>query len=266
MLAKRLISRGALSATLQRREAREGYGMGSQSSNLFLAALSPANYDWLASRSTEVDLPLHTILYEEEVPPRYAYFLTLGLASIVTSMSDGQSVEVGFIGHEGIVGGLHLLGSAPLSTRCMMQLSGAALRIPYLDLQKAFANVPEIHSRTLEFVQQQAIMMGQIAGCNRLHGSEQRLIRWLLSAQDRTHSADLKFTHQYLAEMIASQRTTVTVIARDLQERGFIRYSRGTVHIVDRDRLEKAACDCYAIIKGLYLSLYCRGTATVASP
>lgn len=240
--------------------------MASQSSNLFLAALSPANYDWLASRSTEVDLPLHTILYEEEVSPRYAYFLTVGLASIVTSMSDGQSVEVGFIGHEGVVGGLHLLGLAPLSTRCMMQLSGAALRIPYADLQKAFANLPEVHTRVLEFVQQQAIMVGQIAGCNRLHGSEQRLIRWLLSAQDRTHSSELKFTHQYLAEMIASQRTTVTVIARDLQERGFIRYSRGIVHIVDRERLEKAACDCYAITKELYSSLYCRGTATNGPP
>jgi CRP-like cAMP-binding protein len=148
----------------------------------------------------------------------------------------------------------------------MMQLPGTALRIPYLDMQKAFANFSEIHSRMLEFVQQQAIMVGQIAGCNRLHGSEQRLIRWLLSAQDRTHSSDLKFTHQYLAEMIASQRTTVTVIARDLQDRGFIRYSRGIVHIVDRCGLEKAACDCYAITKALYASLYCRGTPTAASP
>jgi CRP-like cAMP-binding protein len=173
-------------------------------------------------------------------------------------MSNGESVEVGFIGHEGVVGALHLLGPAPLSTRCVMQLSGTALRIPYSDLQKAFTSIPEIHSRMLEFVQQQAIMVGQIAGCNRLHGSEQRLIRWLLSAQDRTHSSDLKFTHQYLSEMIASQRTTVTVIARDLQERGFIRYSRGIVHIVDRPGLEKAACDCYAITKELYASLYRR--------
>jgi CRP-like cAMP-binding protein len=146
----------------------------------------------------------------------------------------------------------------------MMQLAGTALRIPYLDLQRAFANFSEIHSRILEFVQQQAIMVGQIAGCNRLHGSEQRLIRWLLTAQDRTRSSDLKFTHQYLAEMIASQRTTVTVIARDLQERGFIRYSRGTVHIIDRDGLEKSACDCYAITKQLYANLYGRGTSTTA--
>jgi CRP-like cAMP-binding protein len=117
----------------------------------------------------------------------------------------------------------------------------------------------------LEFVQQQAIMIGQIAGCNRLHGSEQRLIRWLLTAQDRTQSSDLKFTHQYLAEMIASQRTTITVIARDLQERGFIRYSRGIVHILDRAGLEKAACDCYGVIKQLYASLYGRESSSAAS-
>lgn len=240
--------------------------MADQSSNLFLSSLSSANYEWLVSHSTQVELPVHTILYEEEAVPRHAYFLTQGLASVVTQMSNGESVEVGFIGHEGVVGGLHLLGPAPLSTRCMMQLSGTAFRILYLDLEKAFASFPEIHSRTLEFVQQQAIMVGQIAGCNRLHGSEQRLIRWLLSAQDRTRSSDLKFTHQYLAEMIASQRTTVTVIAKDLQERGFIRYSRGIVQIVDRDGLEKAACDCYAITKQLYARLYCRGTATVAPP
>ncbi|HEY1806289.1 MAG TPA: Crp/Fnr family transcriptional regulator [Terracidiphilus sp.] len=240
--------------------------MASQSSNLFLSSLAPSNYEWLASRTVEVELPLHTILYEEETAPRYAYFLTVGLASVVTTMSNGESVEVGFIGQEGVVGGLQLLGPAPLSTRCMMQLSGTALRISYSDLEKAFANNPEIRSRLLEFVQQQSIMVGQIAGCNRLHGSEQRLIRWLLSAQDRTHSSDLKFTHQYLAEMIASQRTTVSVIARDLQERGFIRYSRGIVQIVNREGLEKAACDCYAIIKSLYESLYSRPAPPASSP
>ena len=239
--------------------------MARQSSNLFLSSLSRANYEWLSSRSTQVELPLHELLYEEEAVPRYAYFLTTGLASVVTPMSNGDSVEVGFIGHEGVVGGLHLLGPASLSTRCMMQLSGTALKIPHSNLQKAFDTFPEIHSRILEFVQQQAIMIGQIAGCNRLHSSEQRLIRWLLTAQDRTQSPELQFTHQYLADMIASQRTTVTAIARDLQERGFITYSRGTVHILDRDGLEKAACDCYAITKLLYTRLYGRGTVSAVS-
>lgn len=231
-------------------------GMASQGSNLFLSALSQASHDLLVSRSTEVELPLHTVLYEEEVTPRYAYFPTSGLASMVTPMSNGESVEVGFIGHEGVVGGLHLLGPASLSTRCMMQLAGTGWRIQFPDLLDAFNSSPEIHFRMLEFVQQQSVLVGQIAGCNRLHGAEQRFIRWLLTAQDRTRSSALRFTHQYLAEMIASQRTTVTAIARDLQERGFISYSRGVVHIMDRKGLERAACDCYEIIKRLYGRLY----------
>ena len=230
--------------------------MASQDSNRILSTLSQASRDLLVSRSTPIDLPLHTLLYEEETTPRYAYFLTSGLASIVTPMSNGESVEVGFIGHEGVVGGMHLLGPASASSRCMMQLAGTALRLPYSDLQDAFDSSPEIHARILEFVQQQAIMAGQIAGCNRLHDAEQRLIRWLLSAYDRTRSTHLKFTHQYLAEMVASQRTTVTAIARDLQERGLISYSRGVIHLLDRAGLERAACDCYDVIKRLYETLY----------
>jgi CRP-like cAMP-binding protein len=140
----------------------------------------------------------------------------------------------------------------------MMQLAGGALRIPFSELQKAYSTSEEIRTGILEYVQQQAIMVSQIAGCNRLHNAEQRLVRWILTAQNRTQTADLKFTHQYLAEMIASQRTTITMIAGELQERGLIRYSRGSVQILDRDGLEKMACDCYAIIKRLYLNLYGR--------
>jgi CRP-like cAMP-binding protein len=239
--------------------------MKSQSTNLFLSSLSTANYETLVLLSTSVELPLHTVLYEEDRTPRYAYFLTSGLASVVTPMSNGESVEVGFIGHEGVVGSLHLIGPAPPSTRCMMQLSGSALRIPYSDLQKVYATSDEIRLRIQEFVQHQAILVGQIAGCNRLHNAEQRLIRWLLAAQDRTQSDVLKFTHQYLAEMIASQRTTITVIAGELQERGLIRYARGSVHILDRDGLEKTACDCYAITKRLYFNLYGRNAPSANS-
>jgi CRP-like cAMP-binding protein len=239
--------------------------MKSQNANLLLTSLSPANYKTLVLLTTSVELPLHTVLYEEDRIPRYGYFLTSGLASVVTPMSNGESVEVGFIGHEGVVGSLQLLGPAPPTTRCMMQLSGSALRIPYSELQKMYSTTEEIRLLIQEFVQQQAIMVSQIAGCNRLHDAEQRLIRWLLAAQDRTQSDVLKFTHQYLAEMLASQRTTITVIAGELQELGLIRYSRGSVYILDRDGLEKKACDCYAITKRLYFSLYGRN-ATSADP
>jgi CRP-like cAMP-binding protein len=108
----------------------------------------------------------------------------------------------------------------------------------------------------LEFVQEQTLSVSQIAGCNRLHEAEARLARWLLMAQDRTRSDVLNFTQEFLAMMLGAQRTTVTLVAGDLQRSGLIEYRRGRVKILNRKSLEEAACDCYKVIKNLYNNLY----------
>jgi len=239
--------------------------MPAQISNLFLSGLSTETRESLVSRSIAVELPLHTVLYDVGGDPRHAYFLTSGLASIVTPMSNGEIAEVGFIGHEGVVGSLQLLGSAFISTRCMMQLAGSGLKIPFASLQGMFESSEEIRKRVLEFVQEQAVMVGQIAGCNRLHSAEQRLVRWLLMAQDRTQWDVLQFTQEYLAEMIGTQRTTVTLLAGELQRRGLISYVRGNIQILDGYGLEALACDCYSIIKSLHFNLYAQNTALVSA-
>src|SRR5579863_4240507 len=150
--------------------------MSTQISNLFLSGLWPESRGMLVSHTVKVELPLHTVLYESQRAPRNAYFLTSGLASIVTPMSNGEVAEVGFVGSEGIVGSLQLLGPASISTRCMMQLAGGGLKIPFTVLQRTFEGCEEVRKRILEFVQEQAVMVGQIAGCNRLHSAEQRLV------------------------------------------------------------------------------------------
>ena len=116
----------------------------------------------------------------------------------------------------------------------------------------------EIRDRTLEFVQEQAVSLSQLAGCNRLHESEERLSRWLLMAQDRTGTDVLDFTQEFLGMMLGSRRTTVTLIAGVLQRSGLIEYRRGRVTILDREGLEATACDCYKITKELYRGLYTR--------
>jgi CRP-like cAMP-binding protein len=232
--------------------------MASETPNLFLSALSPTNCESLTAAAKVVELPIKATLYEPDFTPSYAYFLTSGLASIVTPMANGDSGEVGFVGYEGIVGSLHLLGSARIPSRSVMQLAGKGLRIAFADLQRAFENSEEIRRRILQFVQCEAAMTGQIAGCNRLHHAEQRLARWLLMAWDRTHENDLNFTQEYLSEMIGTERTTVTAIAGAMQREGLIEYSRGQVRILDRKNLEAAACDCYPILKHLFCSLYDR--------
>jgi CRP-like cAMP-binding protein len=171
-------------------------------------------------------------------------------------MTNGESAEVGFIGHEGIVGSLHLLGNPQMATRCMIQLAGKGLRISLTVLQKAFYDSEEIRSGILLFVQCHAAMTAQIAGCNRMHDAEQRLARWLLMAWDRTHESDLNFTQEYLAEMIAVERTTVTAIAGDMQRKGLIEYRRGQLKILSREKLELTACECYAVVKRLFRGLY----------
>jgi CRP-like cAMP-binding protein len=232
--------------------------MASETPNLFLAALSPTNCESLRAAAKVVELPIKATLYEPDSTPSYAYFLTSGLQSIITPMANGDSGEVGFVGYEGIVGSLHLLGSARIPSRCVMQLAGKGLRIAFADLQRAFEDSEEIRRHILQFVQCEASMTGQIAGCNRLHHAEQRLARWLLMAWDRTHENDLNFTHEYLSEMIGTERTTVTAIAGDMQRRGLIEYSRGQVRILDRRNLEAAACDCYPTLKQLFCSLHDR--------
>ena len=232
--------------------------MASETPNLFLSALSPSNSESLTSAAKVVELPIKTILYEPDSTPSYAYFLNSGLASIITPMANGDSAEVGFVGSEGIIGSLHLLGSARIPSRCVMQLAGKGVRIAFEGLQRAFEDSEEIRRRILQFVQCEAAMTGQIAGCNRLHHAEQRLARWLLMAWDRTHENDLNFIHEYLSEMIGTERTTVTAIAGDMQRKGLIEYSRGQVKILDRKSLEAAACDCYPILKQLFCSLHDR--------
>lgn len=222
----------------------------------FLSSLGLANRELLLARSTPIPLPVRTALYEAGHTPNFGYFMTSGIASVVTTTALGETAEVAVIGREGIVGSTHILGPAPVQTRCFMQMAGTALRLPLSDFREVFRSSEEIRDRVLEFVQHLSLGVSQIAGCNRLHGAEERLARWLLMVQDRVDSDTLNLTQEFLAKMLGAQRTTVTLVAGTLQEDGLIEYRRGQVRILDRKRLEDAACSCYQVMKSLYGNLY----------
>jgi CRP-like cAMP-binding protein len=223
--------------------------------NLLLSALSPKSYEFLIAYCVPVALPVTSELYVAHEMPRFAYFMTSGLASVITTTSEGQSAEVGMVGREGIVGAMHLLGPMAAPTNCMVQLEATALRISLHHLKRAFDTSKEIQERVLEVLQEQSFSLSQIAGCHALHEADARLARWLLMAQDRTQSEVLRFTQEFLAEMIGAQRTTVSVIAAGFQRRNMIEYSRGKVRIIDRKALESAACGCYQVVKHMYQNL-----------
>jgi CRP-like cAMP-binding protein len=235
--------------------------MSSHTTNLLLAALSVENRELLLSAAVPVALPIRTSLYKPDETPEHSYFMTSGIASVVTSTADGGTAEVGLIGHEGLTGAFHLLGPTLVSTDCFIQMEGTGLKIPFADLASAFRSSPQIHSLVLEFIQVQGVGLAQMAGCHRLHEAEERLARWLLMAQDRTQSDVLNLTQDFLAMMLGARRTTVTMIAGAMQRSGLIEYSRGQVKIPNRENLEAAACDCYPIMKDLYAHAYMKNSA-----
>ncbi len=233
--------------------------------NLLLASLHASDRNLVVSQATAIDLPLRKVLFEAETMPEFAYFLTDGIASTVASTRSGQTAEVAVAGREGLVGAMHLLGPASVQTRCFMQVRGSGLQIRLSTLRDLFRSAEGVRERILEFVQQQTLFVSQIAGCNRLHGSEERLARWLLVVCDRLECSTLDITQEFLADMLGSQRTTVTMSAGALQRRGLIEHRHGRVTIVNREGLESAACDCYQVAKHLYANLYKRGAAVAVN-
>ncbi|HEY3704064.1 MAG TPA: Crp/Fnr family transcriptional regulator [Terracidiphilus sp.] len=233
------------------------FSMVAQPSNQLLAALSPNYRASLVARMRTVTLAPREILYEPDETPKYAHFITSGVASIVVSMANGGSTEVGLWGPEGLVESFHLLGRARIPNRCIVQMETTALRMPFNEVQKEFRDNAEFRDCVLQGVQSQSAILGQLAGCNRLHEAEARLARWLLMVRDRTESDDFFITQEFLAVMLGARRTTVTAAAGELQRRGFIHYSRGRIHVSDASALEDAACECYPTIRELYGSFYC---------
>ena len=224
--------------------------MNSHPSNFILNAL-PLQFDEFRAKLTAVPLPVGMSIYEAHEAPKFAHFLTSGIASVVTYMKDGGSVETGMWAREALVECMHLFGSDRVPSRCFMQIGGSALRMPFADLQREYADFSVLRAGIQHGMQTQALILGQLVACNRLHEVEERLARWLLMLQDRTQGEDLHITQEFLAEMLGSRRTTVTMAAGALQRIGLIEYQRGLVHILDRERLESAACECYPVIRKL---------------
>ena len=224
--------------------------------NRLLSALGADSQKLLLARASEERLHLKTTLYAEYEMPRFAYFPLTAVASVVALTAQGESSEVGFIGCEGVVGAYHLLGPAPVPTRCFIQIEGRALRIPFADLRGAYESSLEVRTRMHEFLQADFLSVSQMAGCNQMHDLTQRLSRWLLMAFDRHKSDTLTVTQDILAEMVAARRTSITALTTELRRQKLISTTRGQLTILDRKGLEEITCDCYSVAQTLFSDLY----------
>ena len=192
-------------------------------------------------------MSLRQILYQVGAPLQHVYFLGHGIASVLTTMANGATIEVGMIGMEGIVGLPALFGEEVSDQQIIVQVPGAAQRMNARSCKEAFEGSLAVRRAALRFTQSLLNLSAQTAACNRLHTSEQRFARWLLMAHARTKSDVMPMTHEFLSSMIGVRRAGVTELAGKLRTLGLIRYHHGEITILDRDALAASACECYGI-------------------
>ncbi|MET0273447.1 MAG: Crp/Fnr family transcriptional regulator [Phenylobacterium sp.] len=217
-----------------------------------LAALPPEDYGLIAPYLAQADLERGRLLYDPGDPIETVYFPSDGVISLMTLMENGAAIESATIGREGALGLMAAVAPRQSLSRAIVQTPLRAARISAAALHEAWGKSPTIRmlvDRHTEALFGHAV---QSVACNALHSVEARFCRWLLTCHDRISTDTVALTQEFLADMLGVQRTTVTAVARTLQEKGVIRYRRGVVDIMDRAGLEALACECYGVIHRTY--------------
>ncbi|HEY2961443.1 MAG TPA: Crp/Fnr family transcriptional regulator [Pyrinomonadaceae bacterium] len=218
--------------------------------NRLLAALPRVEYERLLPNLQQVSLSLGEVVYEFAGRLDYVFFPTTSIISLLYTMENGASAEMGLTGNDGVVGIALFMGGGTMPNRAVVQSAGAAIRMKAKVLQDEFALGGKFQRLLLRYTQALITQISQTAVCNRLHSVEQQLCRWLLLSHDRVKADELIMTQELIADMLGVRREGVTVAAGHLQDVGAISYVRGHIKILDRKKLEETVCECYRVVKG----------------
>jgi CRP-like cAMP-binding protein len=194
-------------------------------------------------------LPLGKVLYEAGDALRYVYFPTDSIVSLLYVMQSGASAEISVVGNEGLIGISLFMGGESTPSQAIVQSAGDSYRLPGQLLKDEFNRHGELLVLMLRYTQSLITQMAQTAVCNRHHSVDQQLCRWLLLSLDRLPGNQLTMTQQLIANMLGVRREGVTAAASKLQKVDAIEYSRGQITVLDRPKLEKLCCECYAVVK-----------------
>ena len=212
--------------------------------NLFLKVLPPRELALLRPALQFAELRQGDLLAEPGQAVSDVVFVEAGMVSLLTTMQDGTAIEIATLGREAIFGVLSALGNHRSNVRAIVQIDGAGWKMRAADFRDAVDKSRTLRHLVLLASELALAQMQQTAACNALHSAERRLCRWILQVYDRIDTDVIELTQDFLAQMLAVRRPTVTLIAQNLQSAGLIRYRRGRITILDHAGLEKLACEC----------------------
>jgi CRP-like cAMP-binding protein len=217
--------------------------------NRLLSALPAEEIDFLKPHLEAVSLAAGDIVYQAGDRVDHVYFPAQGMVSLLSVTEEGQTVEVGFTGVEGLVGLPSLLGRNEMPYQALVQVPVTGFRVETKTIRSLFQRCGTFHDIALRYTYVIFKQISQTCVCNHFHTIEARLCRWLTVMHERSQNGHLSLTQEFLANMLGVQRTSIGMIANTMQAAGIIRYRRGKIEIVDNERLKQSACECFFIIK-----------------
>lgn len=229
--------------------------------NRLLSILPDEEYRHIAPHLQKVSLGTRAMLYESRKPIEHVYFPIDGVMSMLAEMEDESLIEVATVGNEGMVGLPLFLGASMTPGQAFSQVPGDALRMDGEAFIKAVERSGTFSRLLHRYTQALMIQISQGTACNRGHEIEQRCARWLLLTHDRVGADEFQLTQEFLGQMLGVRRATVNNIAVQFQNKGYLEYARGRIHILNRKKLEGVACNCYFVIRDEYDRMLSTGTA-----
>jgi CRP-like cAMP-binding protein len=223
--------------------------------NQLLAALPHDQWLRWLSHLEHVEMPLGQVLYEPGDILSHVYFPTTAIVSLLYAMQNGESAEIAVVGNDGVVGVALFMGGDSTSSRALIQSAGGAYRLSAEIMKEAFERAGPVLHLLLRYTQALITQMVQTAACNKHHSLDQQLCRWLLLSLDRLQGTEMIMTRKLIAHMLGVTPTIATEGALRLQSAGLIAYADGRIRVLDRNRLEKRSCECYAVVRKEYARL-----------
>jgi CRP-like cAMP-binding protein len=220
--------------------------------NQLLGAFEPDARARILTHVRPATLKLGTVVCEAGGLLKYAYFPEGSVLSLLTVLENGATIECANIGREGAFGLFAAMYSRVSFNQCVVQLQGPMIRCPIEPLRSEFEKSEHLQDLFVSYSETLLSQVMQTVACNALHTVEERICRWLLMMHDRAEGEALNYTHEFLSRILGANRVSVTLAAQSLQRAGLISYRRGVMQVSDRAGMEKASCECYAVVKARF--------------
>jgi CRP-like cAMP-binding protein len=221
--------------------------------NKLLLALPLEDFQRIVLDLTIVPLVVKAVLHKQGEKIRHIYFPGGGACSLIKTMQDGGTAEIATAGNEGMIGACVFFGEDQSIGETLVQVGEAyAFRMPVDAFREEMERHGRFYNLITRYTQALSAQIMQTAVCNALHSVQERCCRWLLMTRDRVGANELKVTHDFLAIMLGVRRPTVTLVMGDLEKADMVANRRGSITILDPQRLDAAACECYASVKAHY--------------